>query len=132
MTRPFRPMGMWLCVATSILGIQAIIGAVPGQQLDGAAGDVYSLLAFGAVALMWWGWWERACEWYRLGLLVASGAWAALALIVIEESWPRVVTLAATGQGVAAFGALASPMFAVCLSGMCMSSWWAERRGCEP
>lgn len=124
-----QPLALVLSLLTALISIGAMIGSLPGEQLDGAAGDALGLIGLCAAGCLWVGWWGRQHETMRFGLLVSSGIWAALALVQLEEVWPRTEALLGVHNVPAAYGSLISPAVAGGIAAMAWAAWLIEGRG---
>ena len=104
--RKLKPFSLALSVSTGIVAFSALRGALTGVGVDGIEGWVTGIAGIIAVVLLVLGWLVQGERLMREGLLVATGAWAALAAHVsIEIGWFAVSAMLAWTWVIAAGGA---------------------------
>jgi ABC-type Mn2+/Zn2+ transport system permease subunit len=106
--RIVKPYALAVSFATFVVSWAVLAGVAIGQLLDTWPGQLVGAAGFGAVILLWAGWWAQRDEWMAHGLLVTVGVWSAVwAIVLLDTEWSNVSGWLAFGWVLASSGAWA-------------------------
>ena len=108
--RPVRPASLALSIVTLSLGINAVIWG--STSINGPLETVAGVIAVGAAAALWVGWWSRSLLAMLAGLLLAAWCWGTAAWAVSQT------------PGINAQTVVSASCWCLCAAGL----WLRDRR----